>query len=1007
MFLDLGGRMPISRLIETWLPINEISVEAIRERAGAIPNPETHQLHVWWARRPLVPSRAAVAGSLLPLDFDHDSFIRLLGTYVGVQQDQLRLANARAHGRTEKIGYRNRRAFTYNLTQEQLENIQQHSATIIGGEQPIVLDLTAGGGSIPFEAGRLGFKTIANELNPVAYFVLKATCEWPQRFGNALKEEFKKVSAKFLAEVTTRVEGIYPDEKQPDCATGRCPHPQRLKDPVGHAAVRAQRYAQTYLWARTAKCPNCEGTIPLSPNWRLDSKGTGISLEPNGEKCRFRVIHDRSICPDCNSDKKECHTATLHPNGRISEGTLARAIAICPQTNCGATTPRGWLSKEAQYGRMGHALYCVVYRDSWHGDTKAGKPKKRPTTFRGFVEAEGWHDNSTYVESELNKRAEEWKRRDILPSEYLPDGNKTKDAINYGMAKWTDMFNTRQLLAHGICVETFQDLIDADEQGGHLNELRKASWGYVALAIDKMLGRNNSLCRWVPQQQTVGNLFDTHDFGFKWSYGEMAISVLGLGLEWALNDLSKCIVEIVSMAGHPKGGPHRPTFNEVAPPPPATPTWVINCEAQFIPEIEDSSIDCIVFDPPYHDNVSYAELSDFFYVWLKRTAGYVFPDQFVHVLTDKDLEAIASPIRFKTTATKGSSARKQATADYEAKMAEIFAEAHRVIKPEGIMTVMFNHKSTAAWDALIVALIESGFSVTRTWPIKTESESSMHIRDKAAARSTILLVCRPRTENLSPRPWHEVEREVARAVQDDIRDNLRGADLSPVDLYLSAFGPALQVISEHWGTERDSARPDYDPARHRNPFAVTPTDALQVAREEVSRHRAEIISQEWASHPADPATRFYILASDATGGNTLKFDEANLLSRALGSSLDKHDPHVRTLVAFKSDKVTLLTARERMAAGYIGENQATSRTLDTVHTAVALTNRRNSGDAINWLNDKGRDPQDKTFKTTLEALVRITKPGHDDFQAQRNLWQSLYAAEPPQPVSIQMPLEYS
>ena len=995
------------RLIENWLPINELSIESIREGGALAGHPPVNQLHVWWARRPLIASRAAIAGSMLPADYDRDLLIATLGTTTEVVTARKMMDAVKAMGKWSNITYPNKRAFNYIPTPEEAETFKEGAFRATGVKEPTVLDLTAGGGSIPFEAGRLGLKTIANELNPVACFILKATCEWPQRFGNPLVDEFKKVSAKFLSEVTSRLESIYPDEKQPDCAGGRCPHPQRIKDPVGHPAVRAQRYAQTYLWARTAKCPNCEGTIPLSPNWRLDSKGTGISLEPNGQECRFRLIHDRSICPDCKSDRKQCHTATLYPDGRISEGTVANAIALCPQINCGATTPKGFLAREAQAGRMNHQLYCVVYRDSWYEDTKNGRRKKRPTTFRGFVEPEQWRDNGNYVASELERRTEAWKRRDILPDEAVPEGNSTRSR-KYGTLKWTDMFNPRQLLAHGICVEAFQDLVNADEQGGQLNELRKASWGYVALAIDKMLGRNNSLCRWVPQQQTVGNLFDTHDFGFKWSYGEMAISVLGLGLEWALNDLNKCIVEIVGLIGHNKNGADGPIIvSETVPAPTALPTRVINCEAQFIPEIEDSSIDCIVFDPPYHDNVCYAELSDFFYVWLKRTAGYVFPEQFVQDLTEKDLEAIASPIRFKSTATRGNSARKQATADYETKMAEIFAEAHRVIKPNGVMTVMFNHKSTAAWDALIVALIESGFSVTRTWPIKTEAESSMHIRGKAAARTTILLACRPRKRNLFPKPWQEVERQVARAVQNDIHDNLNEADLSPIDLYLSAFGPALRVISEHWGTERDSARPDYDPTKHDNPFVVTPTDALQVAREEVSKHRADIISREWANHPADLATRFYILASDAAGGNTILFDEANLLSRAIGSNLDKKDPKVRTLVAFKSDKVTLLTARERMAAGYIGENQATTRTLDTVHTAVALTNRRNSGDAINWLNDKGQDPQDKTFKSTLEALVRITKPGHDDFQAQRNLWQSLYAAEPPQPVSIQMPFDFS
>ena len=140
--------------------------------------------------------------------------------------------------------------------------------------------------------------------------------------------------------------------------------------------------------------------------------------------------------------------------------------------------------------------------------------------------------------------------------------------------------------------------------------------------------------------------------------------------------------------------------------------------------------------------------------------------------------------------------------------------------------------------------------------MKTEAESSIHIKGRAAARTTILLVCRPREENPFHKPWHEVEELIAQAVRDDIRDNLSQAALKPIDLYLSAFGPALRVISEHWGTERESANPD----RPEAPFTVTPTDALQVARREVSQHRAQAISREWANNPVDAATKFYILA---------------------------------------------------------------------------------------------------------------------------------------------------
>ena len=192
--------MTDTRLIEHWLPINEIGTEAIRERAGAIPNPEPHQLHVWWARRPLVPSRASVASSLLPSDWDHEAMLEVLGTYRNVHLDQRRMVDARTKGTQEKIGYQNRRAFTYNPSQEQQAEIAKAAQSITDTTNPKVLDLTAGGGSIPFEAGRLGFATIANELNPVAAFILRATCEWPQQYGHALIDAYK-----------------------PRCPTGSCP----------------------------------------------------------------------------------------------------------------------------------------------------------------------------------------------------------------------------------------------------------------------------------------------------------------------------------------------------------------------------------------------------------------------------------------------------------------------------------------------------------------------------------------------------------------------------------------------------------------------------------------------------------------------------------------------------------------------------------------------------------------------------------------------------------------
>ena len=486
----------------------------------------------------------------------------------------------------------------------------------------------------------------------------------------------------------------------------------------------------------------------------------------------------------------------------------------------------------------------------------------------------------------------------------------------------------------------------------------------------------------------------------------MAITIEGLGLDWAINDIGDCISELTAMAGHPKpaangaaAGPAeliaagRPAADGSPTAPPST---VTAGPAQDL-DLPNASVDAIIFDPPYHNNVNYAELSDFFYVWLKRTVGYIYPELCRPYLTDKVNEAIASPARFREpAAAQGRSAGKLATADYEAKMGEIFRECRRIIKPDGIMTVMFTHKSTAAWDALLTGLIGAGFRITRTWPVKTEAEAALNIKGKAAARTTILLVCRPRVANRSPAPWPDVAEQIAQAVRADA-PTLDAYGLKPTDLYLAAFGPALQVISDHWGAQRASAHPD--PARSENPFAVTPTDAMQVARQEVSRHRAAQLSQQF-SNVADPAARFYILSADSVGGDTLEYDDAALMGRVAGLELDSRAG--RSLLVKNGSRVTLKRAKERQAAGDIGRDRRPVTPLDQVHTAIVITLDQDTAAADEWLQMQAIDRHGDAFKGTLQALYgalkpesAATKPAERDREALGNLHRRLYGAAPP------------
>ena len=750
-----------SPLIEHYFPIDEISVEAIREGGTLAGHSPVNQLHVWWARRPLITSRAAVLASILDSDTDHDEFISTIGTSRQIVEDRRKMDDAESRGQWSDLKFSSARAFKHNLTPQQRKFVQQH----IVQKDPLVLDATAGGGSIPFEAGRLGLRSIANELNPVAAFILRATCKWPQEHGPALRRHYGRkhlddsgnespvefydgIAGRFLYRVEELLACVYPQEPQ------NCLQETQISEdsPKAKRSVKARvkRYAHMYLFARSLTCSSCNGVIPLSPNWRLDSKGTGIRLIPDTltRTCSFQVVNGAA---------------------KQSPGTIARAVATCPYPDCHASTPKGYVVRQSHAKKLGHQLYCIIWRERSHTKTKAGKWSKHPKTRRGFRTPTPSDDNLPKMEQTLKELSAVWGPDNTLPIEEVPQGNDLRPH-QYGMPNWRDMFSPRQLLAHGYCVQAFRELVEEDRAAGVLDESRKAAWGYIALALDKLINANSLLSRWNPNRGVGGGTFDSHDFGMKWSYSETAVAAGGLGLEWAIGEIGDCIDELVKMCGH---GPLATT----SPPLPddmlgstAPPAEIVNGPAQFILSVPDGSVDCVVFEPPYHNNINYAELSDFFYVWLKRTGGYVMPELFPDYLTDKVNEAVASPSRFRqqVAAAKQAnprakvSAARLATEDYLAKMSAIFTECRRVIKPGdrgGIMTVMFTHKELAALDALITALIEAEFNITRVWPIKTEAESNWKIMDKATARTTMLLVCRPRDGQQSrqqPRPWPEV-----------------------------------------------------------------------------------------------------------------------------------------------------------------------------------------------------------------------------------------------------------
>ncbi len=262
--------MPEARLIERWLPIAAIGEESIRERRSMTALPPIYYLHVWWARRPLVASRAAILASLLPADADREQFLHVLGIHGDPVAAKKRIAEANRTG--ERLGaaaYGYSRAFGYTPSNSEMAWLAEHSLHGV-----TVLDPTAGGGSVPFEVVRLGLETLANDLNPVAVLIEHATVEWPSTHGVAIKALVEEIGAEFTGRIRSRLACVFPDEP---CEGTR---------PDG------------YLWARTIRCPYCDGLVPLSPNWRLAPDGTGVRIKPQlgegpgtqGRVCSFEIV---------------------------------------------------------------------------------------------------------------------------------------------------------------------------------------------------------------------------------------------------------------------------------------------------------------------------------------------------------------------------------------------------------------------------------------------------------------------------------------------------------------------------------------------------------------------------------------------------------------------------------------------------------------------------------------------------------------------------------------------
>ncbi len=903
------AKLPVFVLSEQWMPIDKIGAECMRERGASSALPPLYFLHVWWARRPLTISRAAILGSLLPIwhrgwpqkllekfptqESYQDWFLQLIGINGDPVAGRKLIALAKERGiKLDRDPYGYKRAFTNSPTQEQLETLGDLLENNWGTRDVSVCDPMAGGGSIPFEAKRFGFRTLANELNPVASVILKATLNYPARFGPGFAGEIKKWGNILARRVKERLDPYFP--KQP----GESIH--------------------AYIWARTVACPSTGKPVPLSPNWWLQkgAKQIAVKLDANPEYdiCQFEIKEGKSAVAS-----------------KPDEGTVKQGVGRSPWTQ--DAIDGDYIKAEAQAGRMGQQLYAIA--------TKIN---------RGFIFRAPTEDDLAAVraaEKELVRRLTKWEAKGLVPREQFPEHSTDPRPLHYGMPTWGDFFAPRQLLSLVTFVEELLTMqIEMEKECG--KEKAAAIRTYLGLALDKSADYDSRSSVWHSGRQVMAHTFARHDFSFKWSHGEFDAAVNLF--PWAVSQVADAYEGIAKLAQAPPGlfESNKSNFDSLV---------LTKGNAAALPFIPNGSIHSVVIDPPYYDNVMYAECSDFFYVWQKRTIGDLYPGWFEDDLTNKDDETVANHSRFEGANKK----RELAGADYERKMAASFREIHRFLHPDGVLTVMFTHKKVEAWNTLATSLIGAGFSIQTSWPVHTESEHSLHQAKKNSASSTILLVCRKRGQQAEPVWWDDIKEKVREAARSKARA-FHAQGISGVDLYISTFGPVLSILSQNWPVL--SAETDKDG----QPATLRPEIALDLAREEVIALRKEELLLG-RKVQFDPITDWYLMAWDAFHAEQFPGDEARKLAIVLGLELEGEIISAKRIATKKGADVILQQPIARRKRGMVDDEVvAFDCWLDAAHTAMLVYNEDGSRACEAFLKRSGL-LGDSTFKMVLQAMI--------------------------------------
>lgn len=799
--------MAVKKLIEVALPLEKINAESAREKSIRHGHPST--LHLWWARRPLATARAVIWASLVD---DPSSHTEEFPT----EEDQLRERERLFRILEDLVVWEN------SNNPDVLSKARAEIMKSTNGNPPALLDPFAGGGAIPLEAQRLGLEAHAHDLNPVAVMINKAMIEIPHHFAdmppvnpnarNALSRTGWN-GAKGLAE-DVRYYGEWMKQEAFKKIGHLYPQvdvPEELGG--GRATVIA------WIWTRTVKCPNpaCGCEMPLVRSFTLSKKKGNIAW--------VKPVFDEA----------GTHFEVQREGSPALEGTVNRKGAVC--ACCGTPVGFPYIREEGKKGRMGEKLSAIV------AEARNGRIYISP--------------------DEIHTDAANCTKPDDYPDAVLPDNPRDFKTPNYGLSNHADLFTNRQLTA----LTTFSDLVaeaqtKAEEDalaagmaddgvsiadgGSGAKAYGQAVGVYLAFVVSKLADRGSSICSWDSSREGLRNTFGRQAIPMVWDFAEGNPFSSSSGcydnmLEWVY----KCVNLFPA-------GP----FGDVK---------------QF-----DAQSDCglrnimVSSDPPYYDNIGYADLSDFFYVWMRRSLKATYPKLFRTMLVPKVEELIATPYRHEGSI--------EAARDFfEDGMLQTCRQIYKYAREDVPVTIYYAYKqsdtdegteqtASTGWETMLSAIVQAGFAITGTWPMRTEMANRSIASGANALATSVVLVCRKRAEDApftTRRNFiNELKRELRPALQ-----KLQQSNLAPVDLAQSSIGPGMGIFSK------------YSKVLESDGSDMTVRSALQTINQEIEAYFNEQDGE------LDSMSQFCVALYTQHAFNDMKYGDANTLAVAKNISI--------------------------------------------------------------------------------------------------------------------------